>query len=85
MLTLKGHLTRLTAELSEHHRLLEELRTLRDTDVRALKDKSREVDSLRREVERLGGEVEVLRGVVEEGLKERREIRERTFEADDQR
>ena len=77
-MTLKGHLTRLTSELSEHHQLLEELRSMRDTDGRALREKSREVDVLRREVERLGGEVEVLRGVVEEGLKERREIRERS-------
>ena len=35
-----------------------------------------EVDHLRQEVERLAGEVVVLRGVVEEGLKERREIKE---------
>lgn len=74
--TLRSHLSRLTAELSDHHRLLQELRTLRDLDVRALKEKSRDVDQLRQEVERLGGEVEVLRGVVEEGLKERREVRE---------
>lgn len=79
-MTLKGHLTRLTSELSDHHRLLEELRSVRDTDVRALKDKSRDVDNLRQEVERLGGEVEVLRGVVEEGLKQRREVREASIE-----
>ncbi|KAJ3559487.1 hypothetical protein NM688_g313 [Phlebia brevispora] len=78
VMTLKGHLTRLTSELTDHHRLLEELRNLRDTDVRALKDKSRDVDHLRQEVERLGGEVEVLRGVVEEGLKQRREVREQS-------
>ncbi|KAI0345710.1 hypothetical protein BDW22DRAFT_1353291 [Trametopsis cervina] len=74
--SLRGHLSRLTSELSDHHRLLQELRNLRDSDVRALKDKSRDIDQLRQEVERLGGEVEVLRGVVEEGLKERREVRE---------
>lgn len=79
-MTLKGHLTRLTSELSDHHHLLEKLRSLRDTDVRALKDKSRDVDNLRQEVERLGGEVEVLRGVVEEGLKQRREVREQSVE-----
>ncbi|KAI0689700.1 hypothetical protein BC835DRAFT_1308236 [Cytidiella melzeri] len=78
--TLRAHLSRLTAELSEHHKLLQELRTLRDSDVRALKEKSSDVDQLRQEVERLGGEVEVLRGVVEEGLKERREIREMSME-----
>ncbi|PSS06838.1 hypothetical protein PHLCEN_2v3557 [Hermanssonia centrifuga] len=78
--TLRTHLTRLTSELSHHSVLLEELRTLRDSDVRALKEKSRDVDQLRQEVERLAGEVEVLRGVVEEGLKERREVREQSME-----
>ncbi|EJF61064.1 hypothetical protein DICSQDRAFT_106734 [Dichomitus squalens LYAD-421 SS1] len=76
--TLRTHLTRLTAELSEHKQLLLELRALRDSDARALAEKSREVDKLRQEVERLAGEVEVLRGVVEEGLKERRSFREQS-------
>lgn len=78
--TLRAHLTRLTAELSDHSRLLQELRTLRDSDVRALKEKSHEINQLRQEVERLGGEVEVLRGVVEEGLKERKEAREQSMD-----
>ena len=78
--TLRSHLSRLTIELSDHSRLLEELRGLRDSDVRALKDKSHEINQLRQEVERLAGEVEVLRGVVEEGLKERREVREQSAE-----
>ena len=80
--SLRSHLTRLTTELADHSQLLLELRNLRDSDARALKEKSRDVDQLRREVERLGGEVEVLRGVVEEGLKERREVRERSQEVD---
>ncbi|KAF5369106.1 hypothetical protein D9615_010432 [Tricholomella constricta] len=74
--TLRTHLTRLTAELSSHRELLTELRELRDSDVRALKQKSAEIERLKEEVERLAGEVEVLRGVVEEGLKERRTVRE---------
>lgn len=74
--TLRTHLTRLTSELSSHQELLTELRTLRDSDTRALKQKSAEVDRLKEEVERLAGEVEVLRGVVEEGLKERRAVRD---------
>ncbi|KAI0785196.1 hypothetical protein C8Q75DRAFT_893963 [Abortiporus biennis] len=73
--TLRAHLSRLTAELSDHKRLLEELRTLRDGDSRALKQKGRDVERLQQEVERLAGEVEVLKGVVEEGLKERRQMR----------
>lgn len=60
--------------------MLRELRVLRDSDARSLKDKSEDVNTLRQEVERLAGEVEVLRGVVEEGLKERREVREQSME-----
>jgi Centrosome localisation domain of PPC89 len=74
--TLRSHLTRLTEELSSHHQLLLDLRCLRDSDRKSLKAKSLEIDKLRREVERLGGEVEVLRAVVEEGLRERRQVRE---------
>jgi len=76
IVTLRAHLTRLTEELSSHQHFLTELRSLRESDSRALKDKSIEVDKLREQVERLAGEVEVLRGVVEEGLKERRLVRE---------
>ncbi|KAI0755192.1 hypothetical protein C8Q80DRAFT_1248305 [Daedaleopsis nitida] len=76
--TLRSHLTRLTAELSEHKQLLVELRTLRDSDARTLSEKCKEVDKLKQEVERLAGEVTVLRGVVEEGLKERRNFREQS-------
>ncbi|OJT13846.1 hypothetical protein TRAPUB_9616 [Trametes pubescens] len=74
--TLRTHLSRLTAELSDHKKLLLELRALRDSDARTLAEKGKQVDQLRQEVERLAGEVEVLRGVVEEGLKERRSFRE---------
>jgi len=74
--SLRTHLTRLTAELSSHQQLLHELRTLRESDVQAMQEKSTEVSRLREEVERLAGEIEVLRGVVEEGLRERRAARE---------
>ncbi|KAF8634161.1 hypothetical protein AX15_001029 [Amanita polypyramis BW_CC] len=70
--SLRTHLTRLTSELSEHQAMLMELRSLREEDAVALRDKLTEVDNLKNEVERLAGEVEVLRGVVEEGLRERR-------------
>ncbi|KAF7346150.1 AAA family ATPase [Mycena sanguinolenta] len=79
--SLRSHLTRLTSELSSHQELLTELRKLRERDSRALREKSAEVDRLRQEVERLAGEVEVLRGVVEEGLRERRSIRDVTVES----
>ena len=78
MKTLRSHLARLTEELSSHQALLAELRNLRDTDSKTLKEKSADIDRLRSEVERLAGEVEVLRGVVEEGLKERRLSREQS-------
>ncbi|KAH9891935.1 hypothetical protein C8Q73DRAFT_763436 [Cubamyces lactineus] len=80
--TLRTHLSRLTAELSDHKQLLLELRALRDSDARTLAEKSKEIDRLRQEVERLAGEVEVLRGVVEEGLKERRNFREQSVAAE---
>ncbi|KAJ6508969.1 hypothetical protein C8R45DRAFT_1060210 [Mycena sanguinolenta] len=79
--SLRSHLTRLTSELSSHQELLTELRKLRERDSRALREKSAEVDRLRQEVEKLAGEVEVLRGVVEEGLRERRSIRDATVES----
>jgi hypothetical protein len=41
-----------------------------------LRDKSAEVERLREEVEKLAGEVEVLKGVVEEGLNERRAMKQ---------
>ncbi|GLB38153.1 putative centrosome microtubule-binding domain of Cep57 [Lyophyllum shimeji] len=82
--TLRTHLTRLTAELASHRELLTELRELRDSDMRALQQKSAEIERLREEVERLAGEVEVLRGVVEEGLKERRTGREVSSVGDSQ-
>ncbi|KAF9005405.1 hypothetical protein BDQ17DRAFT_1303766 [Cyathus striatus] len=77
--SLRTHLTRLTSELSSHRELLAELRRLRDSDSRSLKQKGEEIMRLKNEVERLAGEVEVLRGVVEEGLKERRSTRDVTL------
>lgn len=72
VMTLRGHLTRLTEELSSQRQLLMELREQRDADQAHDRDKSFEIGRLKSEVERLAGEVEVLRGVVEEGLRETR-------------
>ena len=80
--TLRGHLSRLTSELSSHQELLAELRALRETDARTLREKSIEVERLRNEVERLAGEVEVLKEVVEDGLNERRAVREASTQVD---
>lgn len=79
--SLRNHLTRLTSELGSHSALLAELRTLRDADTELLQAKSEEVNILKEKVEGLVGEVEVLKGVVEEGLKERRMIREQSAAA----
>ena len=76
--SLRNHLTRFTSELTSHSALLAELRTLRDADTDALQAKSEEVNMLKDKVEGLAGEVEVLKGVVEEGLKERRMLREQS-------
>lgn len=56
--------------------MLEELRSLRESDALSLTEKAQEINQLRTEVERLAGEIEVLRGVVEEGLNERRQGRD---------
>lgn len=74
--TLRSHLARLTEELSSQQAQLDDLRSIRETDLQDLREKIMEVDNLKLEVERLGGEVEILRGVVEEGLKERRRVKE---------
>lgn len=73
---LRTQLTRLTAELSELKQLLLELHSFRNSDVRALAEKSQEVNALKTEVERLAGEVHQLRGVVEERLQARCHSRE---------
>ena len=83
-MTLRTHLARLTSELSSHQQLLGELRSLREKDAQTLREKSAEVERLREEVERLAGEVEVLRGVVEEGLNERRAVREASTQVEEQ-
>ncbi|KAG9315545.1 hypothetical protein JVU11DRAFT_3166 [Chiua virens] len=74
--TLRSHLTRVTSDLSWQHQLLEDLRSLRESDALSLTEKAQEINQLRAEVERLAGEIEVLRGVVEEGLNERRQGRD---------
>ncbi|EGN98104.1 hypothetical protein SERLA73DRAFT_182971, partial [Serpula lacrymans var. lacrymans S7.3] len=74
--SLRLHLTRLTTDLSYQQQILGELRSLRESDAKTLAEKSQEINQLREEVERLAGEIEVLRGVVEEGLQERRLVRE---------
>jgi hypothetical protein len=52
------------------------LRTLRERDAREAENKFAELENLRTEVERLSGEVEVLRDVAEQGVRERRIVRE---------
>ncbi|KAH7925868.1 hypothetical protein BV22DRAFT_1088163 [Leucogyrophana mollusca] len=76
IVTLRSHLARVTSDLSSQQQMLNTLRSLRESDVQMLSEKSQEILQLRAEVERLAGEIEVLRGVVEEGLNERRQVRE---------
>ena len=70
--TLRTHLARLTSELASHKSLIEELRA----DAYADREAQAEVEALRVEVERLAGEVERLKEIVEEGLRERRRVRQ---------
>ncbi|CAE7146329.1 unnamed protein product [Rhizoctonia solani] len=74
--TLRSHLARMTSEVEEHQRTIDELRSMHERDVADLEAKTAEVAAITAEVERLAEECERLRGVVEEGLRERRQVRE---------
>ncbi|KAG8736444.1 hypothetical protein FRC10_009315 [Ceratobasidium sp. 414] len=74
--TLQSHLARMTSEVEEHQRTIEDLRSMHERDAAELEVKTAEVAAITAEVERLAAECERLRGVVEEGLRERRQIRE---------
>lgn len=76
MTTLRSHLARMTTEVEEHQRTVEELRSMHERDIADLEAKTAEVVAITAEVERLATECDRLRGVVEEGLRERRQIRE---------
>ncbi|KIM72446.1 hypothetical protein PILCRDRAFT_829734 [Piloderma croceum F 1598] len=76
IVTLHTHLVGLTSKLSSHQQLLDELRVSHECDAQTLRDKSMEVERLREVIEKLAGEVEVLKGVVEEGLNERRAMKQ---------
>ncbi|KAF8736621.1 Centrosome microtubule-binding domain of Cep57, partial [Rhizoctonia solani] len=74
--TLRSHLARMTSEVEDHQRTVDELRSMHERDVADLEAKTAEVAAITAEVERLAEECERLRGVVEEGLRERRQVRE---------
>ncbi|CAE6433886.1 unnamed protein product [Rhizoctonia solani] len=74
--TLRSHLARMTSEVEEHQRTIDELRSMHERDVADLEAKTAEVAAITAEVEHLAEECERLRGVVEEGLRERRQVRE---------
>ncbi|KAG8683395.1 hypothetical protein FRC08_014307, partial [Ceratobasidium sp. 394] len=74
--TLQSHLARMTSEVEEHQRTIEDLRSMHERDAAELEVKTAEVAAITAEVERLAAECERLRGVVEEGLRERRQVRE---------
>jgi Centrosome localisation domain of PPC89 len=65
----------MTSQLQEHQDLIDQLRELRETDARQLRDKCQEVEDLRAEIDKLASEVERLRDIVESGLRERRDVR----------
>ncbi|KAF8755017.1 Centrosome microtubule-binding domain of Cep57 [Rhizoctonia solani] len=71
--TLRSHLARMTSEVEDHQRTVDELRSMHERDVADLEAKTAEVAAITAEVERLAEECERLRGVVEEGLRERRQ------------
>lgn len=81
MQTLRAHLARITADLTEHKALVAELRAGNARPLsppRHSDSVSRDLAELRREVERLGNEVRRLGGIIEEGLDTRRKARVNT-------
>lgn len=66
----------MTSEVEEHQRTIDDLRSMHERDASELEVKTAEVAAITAEVERLATECERLRGVVEEGLRERRQVRE---------
>ncbi|CCO34424.1 hypothetical protein BN14_08522 [Rhizoctonia solani AG-1 IB] len=66
----------MTSEVEEHQRTIDDLRSMHERDLADLEAKTAEVAAITAEVERLAEECERLRGVVEEGLRERRQVRE---------
>jgi hypothetical protein len=66
----------MTSEVEEHQRTIDDLRSMHERDAAELEVKTAEVAAITAEVERLATECERLRGVVEEGLRERRQVRE---------
>lgn len=66
----------MTSEVEEHQRTIDDLRSMHERDASELEVKTAEVATITAEVERLAVECERLRGVVEEGLRERRQVRE---------
>ncbi|KAG8795004.1 hypothetical protein FRC12_019087 [Ceratobasidium sp. 428] len=71
--TLRSHLARMTTEVEEHQRTIEDLRSMHERDEAELEVKTAEVAAITAEVERLAAECEQLHGVVEENLRERRQ------------
>ncbi|KAH7336839.1 hypothetical protein B0J17DRAFT_665045 [Rhizoctonia solani] len=74
--TLRSRLAQMTSEVEEHQRTIDDLRSMHERDVADLEAKTSEVAAITSEVERLAEECDRLRGVVEEGLRERRQVRE---------
>ena len=75
--SLRSQLAQMTAELEEHKKIVEELRSLREQDEAEIFRRCQEVEDLREEVERLGEEVHRLRGIIEESVRERRDASQR--------
>jgi hypothetical protein len=64
----------MTASLEEYKLTVEELRAIRADDEAELEARCAEVEVLRSEVDKLGAEVIQLRAVVEDSVRERREV-----------
>ncbi|KAF8333529.1 uncharacterized protein EI90DRAFT_3121870 [Cantharellus anzutake] len=74
VMTLRQQLAQMTSELDVYKQAVDELRALHEEDEAEIEKRSQEVEELRAEVERLGNEVMRLRDIIEDSVRERREV-----------
>lgn len=73
-MNLRQQLAQMSSELDMYKQAVDELRALREEDEAEIERRGQEVEELRAEVERLGNEVMRLRDIIEDSIRERREV-----------
>ena len=73
-MNLRQQLAQMSSELDMYKQAVDELRALREEDEAEIERRGQEVEELRTEVDRLGSEVIRLRDIIEDSVRERREV-----------